>query len=314
MVERGDPAAAPAMEQLDPHTGRAYTVGITGPPGVGKSTLVDRLTEHLRKLDLTVGILAVDPTSPFTGGALLGDRIRMQRHYLDDGVFIRSVATRGQSGGLPRIVKSMVRLLDAAGKDVVLVETVGVGQTELGIMSVADSVIVTMMPESGDSIQTLKAGVMEIADLYVINKADRDGANQMGRRSKPRCCIWPNLSTGWNPPVLQTQAYASVGIAEMWQSVEEHRAFLTDTGGLEERRSARRRQEFVESVQEEFYRRVSILLQNDPEMAGILAAIDARTTEPYARPPYGCWRMMGSLAGCQAARRRFEWQPRKMIG
>ena len=281
MVERGDPAAAPAMEQLDPHTGRAYTVGITGPPGVGKSTLVDRLTERLRKLDLTVGILAVDPTSPFTGGALLGDRIRMQRHYLDDGVFIRSVATRGQSGGLPRIVKSMVRLLDAAGKDVVLVETVGVGQTELGIMSVADSVIVTMMPESGDSIQTLKAGVMEIADLYVINKADRDGANQMAAAVTAMLHL-ANLSTGWNPPVLQTQAYASVGIAEMWQSVEEHRAFLTDTGSLEERRSARRRQEFVESVQEEFYRRVSILLRNDPEMAGILAAIDARTTEPYA--------------------------------
>ena len=174
----------------------------------------------------------------------------------------------------------MVRLLDAAGKDVVLVETVGVGQTELGIMSVADSVIVTMMPESGDSIQTLKAGIMEIADLYVINKADRDGANQMAAAVTAMLHL-ANLSTGWNPPVLQTQAYASVGIAEMWQGVGEHRAFLTDTGGLEERRSARRRQEFVESVQEEFYRRVSVLLQNDPEMAGVLAAIDAKTTEPY---------------------------------
>ena len=162
-----------------PHTGRAYTVGVTGPPGVGKSTLVDRLAEHLRAQGLTVGILAVDPTSPFTGGALLGDRIRMQRHYLDAGVFIRSVATRGQSGGLPRIVKSMARALDAAGKDVILVETVGVGQTELGIMGVADSVVVAMTPESGDSIQTLKAGVMEIADIYVINKADRDGADRL---------------------------------------------------------------------------------------------------------------------------------------
>jgi LAO/AO transport system kinase len=281
MLERSDPAAAPAMEELDPHTGRAYTLGITGPPGVGKSTLVDRLTEHLRQLGYSVGILAVDPTSPFTGGALLGDRIRMQRHYLDDGVFIRSVATRGQSGGLPRIVKSMVRLLDAAKKDVVLVETVGVGQTELGIMGVADSVIVTMMPESGDSIQTLKAGVMEIADLYVINKADRDGANQMASAVTNMLQL-ADLAEGWNPPVLLTQAHANVGVTELWESVGEHRAFLTDTGGLEQRRTARRRQEFLESVQEEIYRRINGSLQSDVEMVSMLAEIDTRAAEPFA--------------------------------
>jgi LAO/AO transport system kinase len=281
MLERGDPAAAAAMQELDPRTGRAYAVGITGPPGVGKSTLVDRLTVHLRKSGLSVGILAVDPTSPFTGGALLGDRIRMQRHYLDDGVFIRSVATRGQSGGLPRIVKSMVRLLDAAGKDVVLVETVGVGQTELGIMGVADSVIVAMMPESGDSIQTLKAGVMEIADLYVINKADRDGANQMATAVTSMLHM-ADLSAGWNPPVLLTQAHADIGITELWDSVGEHRAYLNDTGGLEERRSARRRQEFLESVQEEIHRRISGLLRSNEDLAAVLAKIDDRSAEPYA--------------------------------
>ena len=281
LLERADPSASPAMEQLDPHTGRAYTVGITGPPGVGKSTLVDRLTEHLRKSGLTVGILAVDPTSPFTGGALLGDRIRMQRHYLDDGVFIRSVATRGQSGGLPRIVKSMVRVLDAAGKDVILVETVGVGQTELGIMGVADSVAVAMMPESGDSIQTLKAGVMEIADIYVINKADRDGANQMATAVTNMLHL-ADLAKGWNPPVLLTQAHANVGVAEFWSGVEEHRKFLTDSGNLERRRVERRRQEFLESVQEELHRRVTALIRSDPTMTEILAGIDTKATEPYA--------------------------------
>lgn len=280
MLERGEAAAAAAMAALDPHTGRAIAVGITGPPGVGKSTLVDRLAEHLRGLGLTVGILAVDPTSPFTGGALLGDRIRMQRHYLDAGVFIRSVATRGQSGGLPRIVKSMVRLLDAAGKDVILVETVGVGQTELGIMGVADSVVVTMMPESGDSIQTLKAGVMEIADLYVINKADRDGANQLAAAVTAMLQM-ADLSGGWNPPVLLTQAHANVGIVELWESIGRHHKTLDDSGGLAKRRAERRRQEFLETVQEEIYRRIAARLATDAELGRLLTDIDGKQAEPY---------------------------------
>ena len=281
LLERGSPDAGSVMEQLDPHTGNAYTVGITGPPGVGKSTLVDRLAEHLRAQGLTVGILAVDPTSPFTGGALLGDRIRMQRHYLDEGVFIRSVATRGQSGGLPRIVKSMVRALDAAGKDVVLVETVGVGQTELGIMSVADSVVVTMTPESGDSIQTLKAGVMEIADLYVINKADRDGANQLATAVTGMLQM-ADLSNGWNPQVLLTQAYANVGIAELWNSIGAHRSYLTDSGGLQERRAERRRTEFLETVQEELHRRITTRLADNASLGNLLKDIEGKAAEPYA--------------------------------
>ncbi len=280
LLERGDSDASAVMSQLDPHTGNAYTVGITGPPGVGKSTLVDRLAEHLRGQGQTVGILAVDPTSPFTGGALLGDRIRMQRHYLDDGVFIRSVATRGQSGGLPRIVKSMARALDAAGKDVIIVETVGVGQTELGIMGVADSVIVAMTPESGDSIQTLKAGVMEIADIYVINKADRDGANQLATAITGMLQM-ADLRAGWNPQTLLTQAYANIGIAELWAGIAEHRQFLTDTGGLQRRRNERRRGEFLETVQEELHRRIAGKLASDTTLIALLAEIDGKTAEPY---------------------------------
>lgn len=288
LLEGGDPAAAAAMQRLDPHTGRAYTVGLTGPPGVGKSTIVDRLTALLRGQGFSVGIIAVDPNSPFSGGALLGDRIRMQRHYLDPGVFIRSVSTRGQAGGLPRTVKGLVRLLDAAGKDIILVETVGVGQTELGIMGVADTVLVALVPESGDAIQTLKAGVMEIADIFLVNKADREGASRMA------AAVTAMLQTAAEPaqripPVLLTQAEGGQGIAELWAAIEEHRRFMQSPppGGaalteLERRRGHRRRQEFLEAVQEELNRRLNVLLEQDPVLARTMAAIAAREQEPFS--------------------------------
>ena len=281
MLERGDPAAAAVMQAIDAHTGRAYVLGITGPPGAGKSTIVDQLTRLLRQQGPRVGIVAVDPTSPFSGGALLGDRIRMQRHYLDSGVFIRSVATRGQAGGLPRIVKGIARALDAAGCDVVIVETVGVGQTELGIMGVADTVAVALIPEAGDSIQALKAGVMEIADLYVVNKADRDGADQMAA-SITAMLQMALTAPDWTPPVLLAAANAGRGIEDLWAKLQQHRAWLETDGRLAQRRGQRRAQEFLEVVEEELVRRLRRLVQTDPALLSRLERVAAREAEPYS--------------------------------
>ena len=281
MLERGDSAAVDVMRQVDSQTGHAYTLGITGPPGAGKSTIVDQLTRHLRDQDMRVGIVAVDPTSPFSGGALLGDRIRMQRHYLDTGVFIRSIATRGQVGGLPRIVKGVARALDAAGYDVVIVETVGVGQTELGIMGVADTVAVALIPEAGDSIQALKAGIMEIADIYVVNKADRDGADQMA--ASVTAMLHMSLTTPeWVPPVMLTSAHTGSGISELWQKLEEHRAFLESSGTLARRRGEHRTQEFLEVVEEELVRRLRRLVQTDPALLSVMDQVASREVEPYS--------------------------------
>ena len=281
LLERRDPAAAEVMKVVDGHTGRAYTVGITGPPGAGKSTIVDQLTQSVRSTGSPVGIIAVDPTSPFSGGAILGDRIRMQRHYLDSGVYIRSVATRGQSGGLPRIVKSMARALDAAGTDLILVETVGVGQTELGIISVADTVLVAMNPESGDAIQTLKAGVMEIADIFLVNKADRDGANQMATAITGMLHM-ALTSPRWSPPVLLTTAHTGEGIEDLWEKIQDHREFQTTSGELEKRRGRQRKQEFLEAVEEALAQRLRNKVENDPDLNATLEKVAAKETDPYS--------------------------------
>ena len=280
-LERGDPQAARVLKTIDPHTGNAYVVGITGPPGAGKSTLVDRLTQLLRSKDLSVGIIGVDPTSPFTGGALLGDRVRMQRHYLDSGVFIRSVATRGQTGGLPRTVRGTIRLLDASGIDIILVETVGVGQTELGVLEVADTVLVVLMPESGDAIQALKAGIMEIADIFLVNKADREGANQMATTITSMLQL-AEASSGWAPPVMLTTAHSGQGIDELWQKIQEHRQHLTDTSELIKRRGLHRQKEFLETVQEEMARRLKSRVEQDPTLIATLEQIANKESEPYS--------------------------------
>ncbi|MBM3148707.1 MAG: methylmalonyl Co-A mutase-associated GTPase MeaB, partial [Chloroflexi bacterium] len=215
-VERDGAEVPEIMRGVYQRLGKSYCVGITGPPGAGKSTIVDRLTAVIRQQGLTVGIIAADPTSPFTGGAVLGDRIRMQQHYLDEGVFIRSMATRGSHGGLPRSTGGVIKLLDAFGKDFILVETVGVGQTELDIMENADTVVVILVPEAGDTIQTMKAGLFEVADIFVVNKADRPGADNLLAELNMMVQHYPK-EKWWQVPVLATQAVNDVGIEELFK-------------------------------------------------------------------------------------------------
>lgn len=224
--------------------GGAYTVGITGPPGAGKSTLVSALLGVLRARNLTVSVLAIDPTSPFSGGALLGDRLRMQEHATDPGVFIRSMATRGQLGGLAWAAPHAMRILDAIGTDVIIVETVGVGQAEVDVAREADTTVVMLAPGFGDAIQANKAGLLEIADIYVVNKADREGAGGAAREIKQMLHL--GAARDWEPPVLLTQATDGKGVAELWDAVEQHRAHIEASGELRRRRVARNAHEIVE--------------------------------------------------------------------
>ena len=237
LLERDDDTLAAIVRATHAHAGRAYTVGITGPPGAGKSTLVDGLVRASRDEGLSVGVLAVDPTSPFSGGAVLGDRIRMQQHFLDRGVFIRSLATKGAHGGLSRVAWAAQRLLDACGRDVVYVETVGVGQTELEVMRVADTVVVTLVPEAGDAVQAMKAGLMEIADVFVVNKTDRSGADRMVSALRSMIEIGERRPD-WMPPVIASQAHRRLGIEELHDAIARHRESLR--GGLRAAQAPRR--------------------------------------------------------------------------
>jgi LAO/AO transport system kinase len=280
-IERSDRDLRDVMRAVHPHTGNTYCVGLTGPPGAGKSTLVDRLTTEARSRGLSVGIIAVDPTSPFSGGAVLGDRIRMQSHYLDRDVFIRSLATRGVHGGLSHVANAAVRLLDAAGKDIVIVETVGVGQTELDIMGVADTVVVTMVPEAGDGVQAMKAGLMEIADIYVVNKADRDGARQLATAIRGMLSLNPPGKSKWRPPILLTQAHNGEGIEELYEALGKHHKIQRDEDALEIRRRQRRRQEFTQAITETLTATLANLMNSDSPLSEILSRVESGDLDPY---------------------------------
>jgi len=280
LVEGRAPAVPEIMSRIYPRTGRAHVVGVTGPPGAGKSTLVDRIAARVRADGRQVGIVAVDPTSPFSGGAVLGDRIRMQSHFLDPGVFIRSLATRGSHGGIPRATRDIVRLLDAFGMDLVLVETVGVGQTELDIMRLAATVVVALVPEAGDAVQVMKAGLLEIADVFVVNKADREGADRLEQELLQMLALRP--AAPWAVPVLRTQARDDVGTPAVVEAIERHRATQTSATGADVE-AGRRVGEVVDIIDEELARRVRDGVGAPTDGLGpLLASVRAGTLDPYS--------------------------------
>lgn len=285
-LDDGLPYAREVLKYLYPKSGRAHLVGLTGSPGVGKSTLTDRLIQHLRAEGRTVGVVAVDPTSPFSGGAILGDRIRMQRHATDEGVFIRSLATRGHFGGLTASARAILTVLDAMGKDYVLVETVGVGQDEVEIAATAYTTIVVTVPGLGDDIQALKAGLLEVADLLVVNKADREGAERTYQDlllmlDMRKCAHDPSA---WQPKVYLTRAKDDEGIAELLAGIREHQAFLARDGGRALRAARRKqvRQEFLELLKEGIFARLLTHLSRNGRIEALLDDILDRRTDPYS--------------------------------
>jgi len=286
-VENRMPGLAEIMRSVQPRLGRAHVLGVTGPPGAGKSTLVDRLTARLRAEGASVGVIAVDPSSPFTGGAVLGDRIRMQAHTLDPGVFIRSMATRGSLGGLAAATGDVIKLMDAFGFPWILIETVGVGQTELDIVRQADTTVVILVPESGDSVQAMKAGLMEVADIFVVNKADRDGAHALMAELRFSAHLHYSSSVSakdieWEIPVLAAQATNDVGVAELLGEIKRHRRVLEEAGALEKRRQARRRAELRTLLVEEFAGRVMTAVERDRELVTVIDAVAAGTLDAYS--------------------------------
>jgi GTPase len=309
------PEAEAALRALFPRTGRAYVVGLTGAPGAGKSTLTDRLIAHWRRAGKSVGVVAIDPTSPFSGGAILGDRIRMQDHALDPDVFIRSLATRGHLGGLSRSTSDVVQVLDAMGKDVIIVETVGVGQDEIEVASFAHTVVVVAVPGLGDDVQAIKAGVLEIADVFAVNKADREGADRTvrdlhmmldlrrsvsgrppadhdaahrfapaaGSRGKPQPTPDPAALAEWEPTIVRTVAVKDEGTADLARAVEDHRAFLERTGLKAARETARARAAFVTVLRERLLAGALDRLESEMgRLDAVAARIAAREADPYA--------------------------------
>ena len=267
------------LKRLDSLSERSYIIGVTGPPGAGKSTLTNRLIAHYRYLGKTVGVLAVDPSSPFSGGAILGDRIRMHDHSMDDGVFIRSISTRGTHGGISRASREIIKLFSAFGLDYVIVETVGVGQSELDVIRIADTVLVVLVPEAGDGVQTMKAGLMEIADIFVVNKCDREGANLITAEIRQIVSL-KSPGKEWKQPVLMTSAAKGEGIDKLADEVENHREFQEKTGRLRLKRETRREEEFSEIVKEAVEAAVSEKLTGK-EVKKIYDRVKKGELDPY---------------------------------
>ena len=280
LVEDEAASATDLLRTIFPRTGHAYLIGVTGPPGAGKSTLVDRMTQELRTRGKKVGIVAVDPTSPFSGGAILGDRVRMQAHAGDPGVFIRSMATRGHLGGLARATYEVALVLDASGKDVVLIETVGVGQDEVDIVRTADVSIVTLVPGTGDEVQALKAGIMEIADLFVVNKADREGADRTVASIESLLVLESYPPEAWRPPILKTQATSGAGVPELLDAIDRFHARAGQD--VMARRRTRSEYRLRELLADRFLEHVSREVLGAGEFDALLERIAGRSVDPYS--------------------------------
>src|SRR4051812_4027167 len=280
LVENSDPLAYELVREVYPETGSAYVVGITGPPGVGKSTLIAALVRHIRAADKTVGVVSVDPSSPFTQGALLGDRIRLTEHFLDPGVFIRSMGTRGHLGGLAEATLQAVLILDAAGKDIVFVETVGTGQSEVEVIGIADTVLLVLMPGSGDSIQALKAGIMEIPDVIAINKKDHPAAKTM--LSEVRSILSLDRERAWRPPIVLTEATRGENVPELWEKIAAHRAHLESEGQLEERRRKNLAAEVFAVASGRAKEHLQQAVRDDPELRRLLDEVQRRELDPLS--------------------------------
>ena len=284
-IDDGIPEVRETLKALYPHTGKAYVIGITGAPGVGKSTLVDQLVMHLRARDMGVGVLAVDPTSPFSGGAILGDRVRMQRHSLDEGVFIRSLATRGHFGGLTQSTRSAIAVLDAMGKDYIIVETVGVGQDEVDVVKSAHTTVIVVIPGMGDDIQAIKAGILEVGDVFVVNKSDRDGADKTlsELRQMVEMGLQKHHNGGWKPPIVKTEAVFDRGVDGLLHEIENHRAFLSGSpSGLEKQRKKEKvEQELAEMVKNRLILEVFFGIKNSGAFGAAVEEILNGKTDPY---------------------------------